>query len=141
MSDEREDTRDLDCPQCGAGVPALRWHEPDEEWPEGEWLAWEDEEFTCPDCRALLRVSADEPADLVFVACRHGRAEDEACWRCDVREWPWRIRYWAREKWRRVVCAVAGHAWHDCDATGAPWMKEWESCSRCIKARRKDEKR
>lgn len=138
MSDAREDTKDLDCPQCGGPIPALRWEEPREEWPEGEYLAWQDEEHVCPWCKALCQVGVDgERAYLTLIHCRHGRAEDEPCWRCDVRAWPSNARYRIRSLWRRVRCIALGHVWHDCDSTGAPWMKEWEACSRCIKVRRK----
>lgn len=138
MADTREYTRDLDCPQCGSGVPALRWHEPDEEWPDGEYLAWDGDEHTCPECGWLLQVHADdEQAWLVAVHCSHGRAEDEPCWVCEVGKWPSHIQYWLRRTWHDAVCIFAGHVWRDCDSAGAPWMKTWEACSRCNKVRRK----
>lgn len=130
MSEEREDTRDLDCPQCGAGVPALRWHEPDEEWPEGEFLAWLDEEHVCPECGALCQVGLDgDQAYLTLVHCRHGHPEDECCWRCDLRAWisstRCRIRRWLLELW----CGLRiGHRWER-----VQWVpgREHEYCPRC----------
>lgn len=107
-----EDTRDLDCPQCGAGVPALRWHEPDEEWPEGEYLAWDGDEHICPECGWLLQVHTDdEQAWLFAVHCRHGRAEDQPCWVCDLKA---KISGWRcllLRSLRQIWCASGGHQW------------------------------
>ena len=124
------DTRDLDCPQCGGPVPALRWHEPDEEWPEGDYLAREDDEHTCSDCGALCQVGVDDAtAYLTLVHCRHGRAEDEPCWRCNACEAiAYRYRV-ARRKVREWWCGITRrHAWERMH-----WVpgQEHELCQRC----------
>lgn len=106
-------TRNLDCPVCDSGVPALRWHEPDSEHPVGEYIAYVGDVHVCRACGWELVVGEfEDRARLDLLCCPHGLQEGEPCWRCEAVEWcsillviVW---LWMRQAW----CGLRGrHDW------------------------------
>lgn len=114
--DEHNEPHDLDCAHCGSGVPCLFWHDSEAGYPEGGYLAYQDDEHVCPECGALNQVEVDESADpptasLRLIHCRHGRAEDEPCWVCDMKS---KVSWWRcllSRALRQIWCTSGGHEW------------------------------
>jgi len=101
-------TRNLDCPVCDSGVPALRWLES-----AGEYVAYVGDVHVCRACGWELVVGEfEDRAWLDLLCCPHGLQEGEPCWRCKVVEWCSIRLAIVRSRMQQAWCGLRGrHDW------------------------------